>query len=338
MARFEYGMTFLYSVVLTHLVHSMNRNAVLLLLFVSAFTHVQSQTTSPYQFLRVNTSARTAGLAEASLASTEDTTYNMLNPAGSWFTPSGRISATFIKHVADISGGTLSYTTDVRNNAKVTFMTSYMSLGSFEGRDSYGNPTGRTLTADAMSLQALYALQIDSGFHGGIGASVISSRYPDAQTIAVALNGGIQYHIPNSRWNAALSVLNLGTQVSRVGSTSEPLPTDVRLGVTHRLRGLPLLFNFSFHHLAERNVALFNGFKNFSVGGEFYLGKVIQLRVGYNNTLRAASSFPVSARFAGVCAGVGVITKKVIVDYAMTNMMSGVMVHRLSIGLDADSF
>lgn len=316
----------------------MKRSFVVLFLLFTMCSRMQAQTTSPYQFLRVNTSARTAALAEASVASVEDTCFNVLNPASGYFVPSGRISATFIKHVADINGGLLSYTTETARNARLTFMASYMSLGSFEGRDSYGNPTGRTLSAGAVSLNALYAQEIDSGFHVGVGANLISSQYPDAQTIAVALSGGLQYHIPNSRWNAALSVLNVGTQVSRVGSTAEPLPTDVRLGVTHRLRGLPLLFNFSFHHLAERNVALFDGFKNFSVGGEFYLGKVLQVRIGYNNTLRAASSFPVSARFAGVCAGIGIVTKKLNVDYALTNMMSGVMVHRVSINLSADSW
>ncbi|MFM8569221.1 MAG: PorV/PorQ family protein [Candidatus Kapaibacterium sp.] len=316
----------------------MKRIAVVLSFVASIFPFVHAQTTSPYQFLRVNTSTRAAALAEATVASVEDTSYNVLNPASGSFAPSGRIAATFIKHVADISGGLVSYTTETSRGAKLTFLASYMSLGSFEGRDSYGNPTGQTLTAGAVSLNALYAQEIDSGFHVGAGLNLVSSQYPDSRTVAIALSGGIHYHLPNSRWNAALSVLNLGTQVSRVGSTAEPLPTDVRLGFTHRLRGLPLLFNVSFHHLAERNVALFDGFRNFSIGGEFYLGKVLQLRIGYNNTLRAASSFPVSARFAGVCAGVGIITKKVTVDYAMTNMMSGIMVHRVGINLSADSF
>jgi hypothetical protein len=276
-------------------------------------------------------------LAEATVASVEDTTYNMLNPASGFFTPAGKFSATFIKHVADINGGVAGYTMESVKKAKLTFFASYMSLGSFEGRDAFGNATGRTLTAGALSMNAMYSQEIDSGFHAGVGVNLISAQYPDVQSTGIALSGGLLYHIPNSRWNMGLSILNVGTQLSKVGNNSEPLPTDVRLGATHRLRGLPLLFNFSFHHLAERNVALFDGFKNFSVGGEFYLGKVLQLRIGYNNTLRRASSFPVSSRFAGISVGAGIITKKINLDYAVTNMMSGVMVHRLSIQASVDS-
>jgi hypothetical protein len=329
-------MKLLYSVFTFFSVSVMKRSAVFVVLLALTL-QVGAQTYSPYQFLRVNTSARAAALAEATVASVEDTTYNMLNPASGFFTPAGKFSATFIKHVADINGGVAGYTMESVKKAKLTFFASYMSLGSFEGRDAFGNATGRTLTAGALSMNAMYSQEIDSGFHAGVGVNLISAQYPDVQSTGIALSGGLLYHIPNSRWNMGLSILNVGTQLSKVGNNSEPLPTDVRLGATHRLRGLPLLFNFSFHHLAERNVALFDGFKNFSVGGEFYLGKVLQLRIGYNNTLRRASSFPVSSRFAGISVGAGIITKKINLDYAVTNMMSGVMVHRLSIQASVDS-
>lgn len=329
-------MNLLYSVFTFFSVSVMKRSAVFVVLLALTL-QVGAQTYSPYQFLRVNTSARAAALAEATVASVEDTTYNMLNPASGFFTPAGKFSATFIKHVADINGGVAGYTMESVKKAKLTFFASYMSLGSFEGRDAFGNATGRTLTAGALSMNAMYSQEIDSGFHAGVGVNLISAQYPDVQSTGIALSGGLLYHIPNSRWNMGLSILNVGTQLSKVGNNSEPLPTDVRLGATHRLRGLPLLFNFSFHHLAERNVSLFDGFKNFSVGGEFYLGKVLQLRIGYNNTLRRASSFPVSSRFAGISVGAGIITKKINLDYAVTNMMSGVMVHRLSIQASVDS-
>ncbi|MFM2133870.1 MAG: hypothetical protein RL156_1151 [Bacteroidota bacterium] len=329
-------MDLLYSVFTFFSVSVMKRSAVFVVLLALTI-QAGAQTYSPYQFLRVNTSARAAALAEATVASIEDTTYNMLNPASGFFTPAGKFSATFIKHVADINGGMAGYTMESAKKAKLTFFASYMSLGSFEGRDAFGNATGRTLTAGALSMNAMYSQEIDSGFHAGVGVNLISAQYPDVQSTAIALSGGLLYHIPNSRWNMGLSILNVGTQLSKVGNNSEPLPTDVRLGATHRLRGLPLLFNFSFHHLAERNVALFDGFKNFSVGGEFYVGKVLQLRVGYNNTLRRASSFPVSSRLAGISMGVGIVTKKITLDYALTNMMSGIMVHRLSVQASVDS-
>jgi hypothetical protein len=322
----------------------MKRNAAYLAMAVLVFFLPElwspvllAQTYSPYQFLRLNTPARTAALGDATVASLEDTTFNALNPACAVTAVPGKVSATFIKHVLDISGGMASYTVQTADKAKVTVVASYMSLGSFEGKDNAGNSTGQTLHAGSLSFGALYARQIDSGFFGGVGLSLVSSQFPDAQTIAATLSGGVYYHIPQSRWNAGLSIMNLGTQLKRLGSTEESLPTDVRLGVSHRLRGLPLLFNFSFHHLVEKNVALFDGFKNFSLGGEFYVAKVIQLRVGYNNTLRASSSFPVSARLAGVSFGVGFVTKMITVDYAMTNMMSGVAIHRVSLQTALDS-
>ncbi len=306
---------------------------VLLVLSTSALFPVASsaQTYSPFQFLRTTYSARVAGLAEATVAAQDDPSNVILNPAAAYGTAPGTLTATFIKQVADINSGLISYSGSFSTGAKWAAHICYQSFGSFDGKDNEGNSTGKVYVPSSIVAGFSYANEIDSGFSYGVGINFMSATLADQSTTAFGLNAGVIYHIPNSRWNAGLSIEHLGTQISSINSVSEPLPTDLRLGVNHRLRGLPLLVNFSFNHLVDQNTALFDHFRSFSLGGELYVGKIIMLRLGYNNAAHIGSSFPVNSQFAGLDFGVGIKLKALTIDYALSSMISGVMQHRFSV-------
>ncbi len=297
--------------------------------FSSAFG--LAQTYSPYQFLRWNYSARSSSLAEATVAALDDPSNVILNPASAYLVPSGKLALTVVKNVADINSGTVSYVGAMGDEAKWSAQVNYQSLGSFVGKNSQGDPTGKSYSPGGLSLGLSYANRIDSGFYYGVGLHYISVSLADEASSALSIDAGLLYHIPNSRWNVGLALTNLGAQLSKINSTSEPLPTDLRIGVNHRLRGLPLLVNFSFNHLVDQNTAVFDHFKNFSIGGELYVGKIIELRLGYNNGVHSGAAFPVNSQFAGLNFGLGIKLKPLTVDYALSSYVSGVMQHRLSI-------
>ncbi len=290
-----------------------------------------AQTYSPFQFIRTTYSARTSALGESTVAALDDASNVALNPASAYAAPTGRLAATFIKQVADISSGMVSYVGSAGSQAKWSALVCYQSYGSFTGKNDQGQPTGKTYNPSSVALAASYSNEIDSGFYYGVGLQVMTSSLADQGTSAMALSAGLLYHVPNSRWNVGLALTNLGTQLSTINSVKEPLPTDLRLGVNHRLRGLPLLVNFSFNHLVDQNTALFDHFRNFSIGGELYVGKIIELRLGYNNTAHSGAAFPVNSQFAGLNFGVGIKLKPLNIDYGLSSLVSGVMQHRVSV-------
>lgn len=291
-----------------------------------------AQTFSPFQFLRVNQTARSAALGGSTVAMIEDPGAMFLNPAAISTVNERKITATFNKHVLDLNSGLLSFVNPI-NNATWGLAVSYSSGGTFNGADVFGVPTGKDYIVSQVSVGGMYSAALDSGFYYGVGANFVSATFTEGSTSALYLNGGIIYKIPRSRWNVGLSFLNVGRQLSKVGDVSEPLPMDVRVGVNHRLRGLPLLVNFSLTRLAEDHETVWERVKNFTIGGELYLGKVIEVRVGYDNAIRNAVSFTSQARMSGISAGVGIHVKNTNIDYAATSLISGVWMHRFGLSL-----
>ncbi|HYF04372.1 MAG TPA: PorV/PorQ family protein [Patescibacteria group bacterium] len=297
---------------------------------------VAQKTGSPFQFLRFNESARAAALGGAFVAMPEDPSAVFFNPASVWTSGDKAISATFLKHVLDINSGLLSYSDHAENFGSYAASVSYTNYGSFQRADRNG-PTAGTFGVNDVSLAVSYANELDTNFFKGqlsygltgkflfVGLEVLNST-------ALALDGGLLLQLPHIRTNIGLAVLHLGTQLSTFNGEKEPLPLDVRIGVNHRLRGLPLLLNFSFHHLADETDDVFQRFENFSLGGEFYFGKSIQARIGYDNGVRRSTTESSSRKLAGLSAGVGIITNFANIDYAISSFGSPATLHRVSVG------
>ncbi|MBL7999935.1 MAG: hypothetical protein JNL32_15020, partial [Candidatus Kapabacteria bacterium] len=87
------------------------------------------------------------------------------------------------------------------------------------------------------------------------------------------------------------------------------------------------------NRLAEDQQSVLERFKNFSIGGELYLGKVLEVRLGYDNTVRNATAFDTQARLAGLSLGAGAKIKEITIDYAMSSLSSAGSLHRFSVGV-----
>lgn len=293
-----------------------------------------AQTTSPYQFLRVNQSARAAALGGAFVQMAEDPSAMFFNPATISTISKSNTSFTFQKHVLDISSGLASYISKSENKGSWYAAVSYASFGSFERRDVKGVAIGNSFSGSNISIGGGYSNEIDRNFYYGVGLKYVQVSLDDAGSSALALDAGILYRIPESRVNIGFSILHVGAQLSKIGNQSEPLPVDVRLGINHQLRGLPLLVNFSFNRLAEEHESVLEHFKNFSIGGELHVGKVLELRLGYDNTIRNGTAFESQARMAGISFGAGLkIKESYFIDYAMSSMSSAALLHRFSLSL-----
>jgi len=300
--------------------------AVAVCIMVAPAAHAQQA--SVFSFLRFNLSARSAALGGATNAVTDDVTAVFLNPATLPTVEGQRVSATFLKHVLDINSGSAVYADHIDGVGTVAASAVFTSYGSFDRTNGAGVRSG-TYVAFALS----YANEIDTLISYGVTAKFIYSALDDMAASAVALDAGLLFQIPKSRTNIGISILQLGTQLATYDGTRDRLPVDMRISVNHRLRGLPLLVNASLNHLADDVDSFTDRFLNFSVGGELYLGKAVQLRVGYDNSTRNLSGVNVSTQLTGLSGGVGIVTPKVNVDYAVSSLGAAALLHRVSVGL-----
>jgi len=295
-----------------------------------------AQTLSPFDFLRSTESARAAGLAGAFVAISGDASAQLYNPATLPTVPEHALSLTVTKHVLDINSGVAAYVGRIGSGAWGTSV-AFTSFGSFTRTDAVGNAIG-TFGASQVALNLSYANAIDSNAYYGVTLGYVQTTIDRRAASALLVSGGLFYDLPRIRTAIGLSVRYVGVNLATTNGENATLPTDVRLGVSHRLRGLPLLVNVSLTRLAEQGQSLGERLRNFALGGELSIGKSVQLRLGYDNGIRSTQSSATASFLTGFGIGAGVVLRTVTLDYTMTTLSAPALVHRLSCTLLLDSF
>ncbi|ROL61265.1 hypothetical protein D9V86_06630 [Bacteroidetes/Chlorobi group bacterium ChocPot_Mid] len=312
------------------------KKIVLIFLLIFSVNQLYSNT-SPFQSLRFLGSARATALGGSFEAITNDPTSVFFNPASISTIEGKNFSATFFKHILDINSGQVVYILPEKQkwaeNGKIGASVSYNSFGSFDYADSYGNING-SFGANDITMAVTYSNELDTNFYYGASAKLLFVNIEKANSFAFAFDAGIIYMIPDKRTNIGVSILHLGSQFTSLDGTKESLPLDLRAGVNHRLRGLPLLFNFSFHNLADETNNFFDKFLSFSLGGEFYFGDYVKVRLGYDNKIRRLTVPSNDKKFSGFSGGVGIQTDYFNFDYGISQMGNSALLHRFTIGLE----
>src|SRR3989339_162895 len=287
---------------------------ILIALYFSASSVLYSSTTTPFQFLRFNESARAAALAGCFVAMPEDAGAVFFNPATISTVTEKHFSTTFLKHILDINSGNVTYIKKYDDVGTFAGAVSFTSYGSFDYADQYANRNGTTFGAVDMMLSGTYSNELDSNLYYGVSAKFFMVTLEKYSTTGFAVHAGLE--------------------ITTIGGESVGIPLDIRAGFNHRLRGLPLLINFSFNHLADRTDNFFDKFMNFSIAGELYVGKYVQARVGYNNQIRKETSPSTDRGLSGFSGGVGVKTNDFNIDYGAAQIGKSALLHRFSISLD----
>lgn len=308
-----------------------NRSMIVIFLFLAS-CNIYAQQATIFPFMRGMMSARMAGLGGSTVSMTNDPSNVLMNPAVLTTLDHRKVAATFIKHVLDINAGFATYSQVIEGIGSIAATASYTSYGSFDRADGVGNIIG-SFGANDVVFGVSLARDLDTLISYGLTAKVMHSTLDASSTTALALDAGLLFRFPAQRTNLGISILNVGGLVSTYDGTSYALPLDMRIGVNHRLRGLPLLVNVSLNHLADDVPSFFDRFLNFSVGGELYLGKVIQVRIGYDNVTRNTSTANVATQLTGLSAGIGLDLPTIDIDYALSSLGSSAVLHRMSIAL-----
>ncbi|MBI3123000.1 MAG: type IX secretion system protein PorQ [Ignavibacteriales bacterium] len=285
---------------------------------------------SAYEFLRLETSPRAAAVAGSFVANNDDPNVMFYNPAGINLLQGTPVSFSFLKHLEDVNSASLAASKDFEGIGKLAAAIQYISYGSFVKADAQGNNLGEFSAGD-MALILGYGNQLDENFYYGANVKFIYSKISDVSSTAAAIDLGLHYAIPNSKWNFGFSVLNFGGQLSSYFDTKEELPLDIRIGFSKQLENLPLKFFWSFNKLNQKQDKFFNRFTQITFGGEFRLGQSLRLRFGYDNEKRKELKVGSSAGLAGFNLGVGFIVKGYNVDYAFSSLGFIGAMHRFGI-------
>jgi hypothetical protein len=290
-----------------------------------------SETNTVYSFLRNDVSPRAAALAGSFVTITGDPNSLFYNPAALSTIEAPMGSVGFFKHLLDINAGYISYSQPYEDLGYFAAGILYTNYGTFDETDDLGNTLG-TFGAGDFAFTLGYSNIFEENVHYGATVKFIYSSIAGYKSTGLAGDFGLLYSIPESKVTIGASVRNLGGQITAYSETKESLPLDVVVGASVVPRGLPLLLNVNFHKLNEDQQNLGDRFRAFSVGGEFTLSKVLQVRVGYDNEKRKDLKIGTSSGLAGLSGGMGVTVSDYKVDYSLSSLGKIGELHRISIG------
>ncbi|MEH6537461.1 MAG: type IX secretion system protein PorQ [Psychroserpens sp.] len=264
-------------------------------LFMTSTFFAQVGGESTYQFLNLVASPRQAALGGKVITNYDyDVTGGLFNPATINPEMDNQLSLNYSSYLGGISYGTAAYAyTWDRHVQTLHIGMTYINYGTFDGYDLNGVSTG-TFTGNEAALSAGYAYQIPfSDFYVGANLKLITSKLEQYNSIGVAADFGAMYINERLDFHAALTVRNIGTQITTYAGLNEKLPLDVTLGLSQTLENMPLRWHLTFENLQAWPI----GFSNPSRATTDLDGNQTQEKVGFLNevlrhTIIGAELFP----------------------------------------------
>ncbi len=306
-------------------------------LSVYAIAQVGGEAT--YQFLNLVSSPRQAALGGKVITNVDyDVTQALFNPATINVEMDNQLALNYSSYLGGISYGTATYAYTVDRRTK-TFHAgiTYINYGSFDGYDENGNSTG-TFTGNEAALSFGYALQIGySDFYFGANVKLITSKLEQYNSLGAATDLGLLYINEYLDFQAALSVRNLGTQITTYAGLNERLPFEVAFGMSQRLENVPIRWHVTFDNLQEWPIARPNPARTTSdlegnntsekigflgqvirhtiLGAELFPEGGFNIRLGYNFRRGEELRIIDQRNFSGISAGFSIKMNKMRFSY-----------------------
>ncbi len=291
---------------------------------------------SGFGFLRLEPSARAAALGGSFTAIYgDDVNAFFYNPALLNETMHRHLSLSYLNHLSDINAGFIAYSRHYEGLGTLAAGLRFLSWGELQGADEQGNRTG-TFGASDVALTISGARAHTERISYGASVHLIYSSIESFNASAVAADLGVLYHIDNQQLTFSASVNNLGITLNSLGATKDDLPLDVRVGLTKRLRYIPLLISltgYNLHNIGdepEDGTILSNVFQHVILGGEFQFSRAFNVRFGYNHRRHEGLKTGSRLDLAGVGLGFGLMIRRFHLDYAFNSWSFGGL-HQLTV-------
>ena len=281
-----------------------------------------------FSFLRMEPSARAAALGGSfNAVFGNDVNTLFYNPALINAQMHRALSVSFLNHLSDLRAGFVAYSAHSDRIGSFGFGLRYLSWGDLDKADEQGNNLGSFSANDVaftVGLSRLYTEQL----YVGVNLHSIISSVDSFTGSALAADLGVVYHSLNGQFAFSTSVNNLGVTLSSLGNTDDELPIDFRVGVSGKLRHLPLMLSVTGYNLHDYTSAVDNPttmdriMQHVAVGGEFQFSEAFNLRFGYNHRRHQTLKQKSRLDFAGFGFGVGIKISRIYFDYAFNSWSS----------------
>jgi len=294
-----------------------------------------------YAYLNLPPSARISGLGGLNITTFDsDVNFGFQNPALLNQSMDGAMSFSNAFMPSGISQGYAAYGKHVKKwNATMGGGILYRSYGTFSLTDANGDRLG---SFKAKEYAGSWGIGYGTGkLRYGANAKILYSQLESYSSFGMAADIGAAYIDTARLFSAGLVFRNIGTQIKPfVADNNEELPFEIDFGISKRLKHLPLRISFTLHDLQtldiryddpntvqevnifgadstaeEKKYTVDKIAQHLNIAGEFYFGKNVMARIGYDHMTRKEMSIATRRGFTGFSLGFGMKIKKYSIDY-----------------------
>ncbi len=320
-----------------------------------------------FQFLEITNSARVAALGGKAVAATDDDlNFPFHNPSLLTSSMHNNLVLNYVDYFAGINYGYASYSRSYEGIGSFAAGIHYLNYGKFIGADEIGTITSEFRAAD-YALNLIYSRQLDSLFTIGVNLKPIYSSLESYSSVAIALDAGITYHNQEKLFTASLVIKNLGTQITTYfpNGEREPLPFEILMGLSLKLKHAPFRFYIVAEHLEtfdltyktekdkkdeidpftgeeiredKLNIFLDKFMRHIILGTELNITDNFVLRFGYNYRRRQEMKIDTRIGTVGFSWGVGIKIYKFHLSYARPTFHQAGAPNHFSVSMNLSEF
>jgi hypothetical protein len=316
---------------------------ILLLMLCSGLFEVKAQTggNTVYNFLNLIPNARIAALGGyAPAVRDHDLNLGLINPALLNKEMHNQLSLNYLNFVSGINYGMVGYGYHTEKYGTFSAGMQYINYGKFIEADETSLQTG-TFTGGEYAFNLGWGKKIDSVFTVGANFKPVYSSIGNYNSFGLSVDIAGAFVHPNKLFTASFLARNIGAQITPYYSGNrEPLPLNVEIGLTQKLKHVPLRFNLIATNLQRYKLTYVdsvneiqidpatnqilppskkigeNIMRHFVVGAEFLITKNFNLRFSYNYNRRKDLVVASRTGLSGFAFGAGIKVSKFVIGYS----------------------
>ena len=237
---------------------------IITLLFISIHSFSQIGGDNTYEFLNLPTSARVSALGGNNISiADDDINMPFYNPALLNKSMDNHLALNYIDYLTDINYAYVSYAKHIDKFGTFALGLNYLNYGKFIEADNTGVINGE-FKATEYAFNLLWSYPLDSNFTFGANLKNIYSDLYIASSYGIAFDLGLTYTNKKMLLTSAFVLKNIGKQITDYNGNmtafegGEPLPFDVQIGITKKLKHAPFRLSITAENLSTYDMLYAN--------------------------------------------------------------------------------
>lgn len=242
--------------------------------------HTEAQDSQTvFNFLRLPISAHAAALGGDNISLCDDDASLVFhNPALVNNVSDRTLGLNMMTYMQGSVTGSASYSQAFGSRGTWGLQGRFINYGEMK-ETTYDNQQTGTFNAKDFAVGGTFAYGLTEHINGGITAKMVASYIGHNNSIAAAVDLGLNYYDANTEWSIGAVARNLGGQLTAYEDDFERMPLDLQVGFTKRLIGSPLRFSATLVRLNDWQYGIG---KHLVLGADLMLSNQFYIAAGYN--------------------------------------------------------